>query len=654
MASLPPHNPESCNWRCGLESEGHACSAGPKPRGVCPGAAECSPIRDGDRWLCNRSEQRGGPCDLETPGGGPSPDGLCCLERQCRPRRTLRAVRGDWVAGAIVLALGITMMLLGSAERNEWIAPGPLTSHHAAVVAQGAESCATCHPNADDAFSSLITQAAIGDSSHNITKGFRLTQSVLCLDCHRELSVLGAEPMLAHGISSEKLSEFASEDTIACAVCHQEHHGAGYDLKTLTDGRCQSCHQQSYKSFASDHPEFGLWPMRRRTRIHFNHASHQTSHYAKANESFDCKSCHLLDPTGDLTARVDYVSACATCHDDDINKSFERGVAFISLPMLDDVALADAGLSIEQWPSDALGDFDGDVSPILKLLLAAEPNANEAMARLGYEFSFFDIDPTDPNQTADAATIASALKRLLEEIQEEGHANFAYRLRTLLGAEVSDVTLAELMHGLPVELIDQILLVWFDDKPEPEEFDAMEDRRTGGGWFVDYKTLSLRYRPSGHDDPFLKAWLDVIAALPAAHAPLRDACLSEYSRLGAPGACLTCHSVDQTPGGKLAINWRGRYRLSEPRGFTHFTHRPHLKQPELMDCTHCHAIDSSADLEPSYASTNPNHAALQFVTLSKAACAGCHQPHAAGDSCTQCHNYHVSPENTSRLPTRFP
>jgi len=59
-------------WLCGLADEGASCPTGPGRRGRCPGASACHPLLEGDRWVCNRSPARGGPCE-----NGPSPDGSC-------------------------------------------------------------------------------------------------------------------------------------------------------------------------------------------------------------------------------------------------------------------------------------------------------------------------------------------------------------------------------------------------------------------------------------------------------------------------------------------------------------------------------------------------------------------------------------------------
>ncbi|TWT96893.1 hypothetical protein Pla108_26680 [Botrimarina colliarenosi] len=640
-----PHD----RWLCGLESQGDPCSVGPTCAGRCPRLAECAPIRAGDRWVCNRSPGRGGECE-----SGPTPDGACCLVKTCRPKPSLRRVRRRWLRGAAVFAAGALLMLLGAGMRNELAAPGELSSHHAQVIARAdwSNRCAACHPGANEGPTAWVA-AAWSSAAHD-----GATQSGLCVKCHQDLAANGREPLLAHGLPTEALPQAAKPsalfseaglvsgmalgapahgrsmaDPLACAACHQEHHGAGHDLTAITDTRCQACHSERYTRFADDHPDFGSWPIARRTRIAFNHASHSGQHYLKASRSFDCRSCHLEDSTGDLTMRPDYHQSCAECHDADIGKSFGDGLAFLALPTIDPAAV-DAG----EWPEQGKGDFDGELPAFTKLLLAADPAAHQAMQTLGADFSFFDVESEDAEQLAAAKTVIDSLKRLLSDLQEEGHGAIAYRLRTLLGHKVKAE--ADYVGRLPIELVDRIQGTWLGAAAPPEEFDAVEDRRTGGGWSVDDQQLTLRYRPTGHDDELVRAWLDAIVALPDQYTALREACLAEFRRPGAPGACFDCHSIDQTPAG-FAVNWRGRERLDEPRGFTRFSHRPHLVQPELADCTHCHRIDATADPSRAYAGFDPARPASEFAALSTAACASCHKPHAAGDSCTQCHNYHV-------------
>ena len=495
-------------------------------------------------------------------------------------------------------------MLQGAGDRNELIVPGPLTSHHAQVLARNPQRCDACHTNAKDGFGLMVTRVLLERSSEG-----RPTQSSLCLDCHQDLATEGAKPLSAHGLPGGALGHPSGSDGIACATCHQEHHGALADLSVISDARCQACHEQRYDSFASDHPEFALWPAGRRTRIAFNHATHQSTHHPKANQTFDCRSCHLEDATGDLTERVDYQGACASCHEAELRKGSDQGIALLALP------LSETSTSPEQATR----------SPLVRLLAASAGADGDATAE-------------------------SSIASLMDELQEEGHEALSYRLGALLGSPMTDTLRDDLLRGLPVELIDHAQSAWLEGVDPDEPFDAVTDRRTAGGWFAEDETRTIRYRPSGHDDPFLRAWIDLAVALPPEHRALRDKCLEEFSSPDSPGQCLTCHTIDRLRDGSLSVNWSGRDRLNEPRGFTHFSHRPHVLQPELSDCTSCHTIDpAAAQGAVSTVIGDPREFRSDFVALRKSACVDCHQPHAAGDHCSQCHNYHVSPMAVERI-----
>lgn len=570
-----------------------------------------------------------------------------------------------------MFTVGALLMLFGASKRNDLAVPGALSSHHAQVLARTgvSERCATCHPGSNQGLGGWLANAWSGsaidkDDAHS-------TQSQLCLDCHQDLTTPGAEPLLAHGLPSASLRSKTSGNAsrtnavfaavspwgatalgtahgneLACAACHQEHHGADHDLAALTDARCQACHTERFDRFATDHPDFGVWPTVRRTRIAFNHASHSVEHFTKANREFDCRSCHLADATGDLTVRPTYQATCAECHDADLARSFGDGLAFISLPSIDADALVDPSDAAFDWPQQARNDFDGEVPTFTKLLLAADRDASQAIHHLGADFSFFDIDPTDAADLEAARVLVRAFQRLFDDLQEEGHGAIAARLRTLLGEPTGQE--ADYVGRLPPELIDRLQATWLGNKTPPEPFDAIEDRSSGGGWLIDDERLTLAYRPTGHDDPLVRAWLDAIVALPADLTPLRDACLAEFTRPGAAGGCFECHSLEHNRQGELLVNWSGRNRLAEPASFTRFSHRPHVLQPELADCSTCHAIDPTSSPATTYTGWDPSQFASEFVALGKSACVQCHQPHAAGDACTQCHNYHVSPAALAR------
>ncbi len=94
------------NWVCGRSAEGRPCPHGPSTRGKCTAQHECKPAQVGDRWVCTRPEQYGGPCDdpaLPDPSFGPvvvEGVGVCCRKVHCTPQRSIRAMRGRFRPGA--------------------------------------------------------------------------------------------------------------------------------------------------------------------------------------------------------------------------------------------------------------------------------------------------------------------------------------------------------------------------------------------------------------------------------------------------------------------------------------------------------------------------------------------------------------------------
>ncbi|MGI9458100.1 MAG: hypothetical protein ACR2NU_16160, partial [Aeoliella sp.] len=172
---------------------------------------------------------------------------------------------------------------------------------------------------------------------------------------------------------------------------------------------------------------------------------------------------------------------------------------------------------------------------------------------------------------------------------------------------------------------------------------AARGRVVAGGWFRDDLTLSIRYRPVGHADPFVTAWIDLLveAAQTEKHAALVTPLLKQQLSPTAPGLYVSCHSADRSTDGQLSVNWFAKRPTDRDNGFTEFTHGPHLTQAQLSDCQACHTIDATANVTANYQNTSPHDFADGFLPLTKQSCAECHTPGAAGDSCLECHRYHV-------------
>lgn len=651
-------------WVCGLAAEGGSCPAGPSARGHCPAMAECAPIRDGDRWICNRSTLRGGPCDV-----GPTPDGECGRILKCRPTRSLRSIRGRFVSACAMLALGVATIVLASNWRDRAIAPGPLARQHAQLMERTGEAaqCAACHAAAEQNIGGWMASLVSFHSEQP-------TQSQLCIKCH-DKTISAALATSPHNVAAEVLEQIQDqrnlplphpkreESGIACSACHAEHRGAGVNLAAMNNAACQSCHQQQFESFAADHPSFGIWPYERRTRIAFNHAIHREKHFAEMKQAFDCRACHVEDSTGKVEILARYEAACAKCHDEKIATSTAKGVALLALPTLDVAALHAAGLDIGPWPKSATGDFDGRLPPAMKLLLAADPAAAQAIAKLGPAFDFQDVDPKDRGQLEASAAIAAAIKKLITELAASAQTTVHDRLSNVLGRNLPPDDVRALVAGLSPDTLRGAVDGWSlggaatngaQASPAGVSTPATNSttRNSHGGlmfavtgaWARDDATSSIRYRPSGHADPVLATWLQVVAETPKLNdRPIAAAMFKEMSKVNAPGLCVSCHSAENQAehNGTLTINWQAFDPSTEPRGFTKFSHAPHLTITSLADCTHCHAVDAKAAAAAAYTDFDPARFVSDFAPLTKQHCTECHTARAAGDACQQCHNYHV-------------
>lgn len=473
---------------------------------------------------------------------------------------------------------------------------------------------------------------------------------------------------------------------IGCAACHREHHGRDHDLAALSNQQCQACHTKNFHGFASGHPEFTSWPFEKRSPIAFDHAGHKAKHFPAGKQEFRCQTCHVDDERRDVKLLAGFQTACASCHEPKIQQSGEAGFQLFALPGMNVAALTDAGLNIGQWPEGISSDFDGVIPPAMALLLSANEQTAKALAKIP-RGDLSAVDAASKEQLSAAAEVALASKRLLHDLATEGEAAFMRKLNlgsqeaAQLWAHLSQDVLraaqaawlpkleeemALLREGQPLPphsaaslpsaviqepkstakqstegdnlLVPETSKASSDDdllggpsEPKPTDAPTISSsqptpHRSFSGWQRSDVGFVIAWRPSGHADPLLKAWIDLslqnnIRGFSATTA-LRDS----LNKPGSIGYCTQCHSIDRNdPSASLTMHWHSANREPATKSFTKFSHRPHLTQPQLADCTHCHEVSSTG-----------------FAPLSKSACASCHTAAAAGDQCLKCHNYHVS------------
>lgn len=666
-----PHD----DWVCGHHCDGRPCPIGPSSSGGCTANQICSPVLQNDVWHCTRAKAFGGRCKE-----GPLPDPnnptqfAACPHQPsvCQPHRSLRQKRRLVTGIVIAASLGICLVILGGSSGNHGnvlldtsgiVSPGELTSHHASLE----QGCTACHSAASQSALQLLN--CLIDHP-----GSGLADSRKCLECHQEF---GPNAMHAHSVQPKTMKQKSADvktiqhtsrqqltrllethqttqsGELACSSCHVEHHGVAFNLTALTNQQCQSCHSTSFHSFADGHPEF---TERKRAFLYFDHATHLQTHFANSSAATDvpqqlkCRDCHIQDSDGSTMLLASYEKMCQECHNHQI---------------VDDAMPVDLRMPGTEFV--ALGQPDVR-PPFMQILLGVDPagsNEGRFIQDLidGQQTAVFDrLKQAMPTADFDEAKARSAAKRL----EESG---FFVALKSLQKRSAFVDNDSELQNDEAADQSPDALLVNHVD--------------VAGAWSVS-DGGSLNYRSRGHADPLIRDWLNFAASAARQYpesphvdsAGAFDRLLQQLAAPEASGRCMKCHTMDELPTGSVRINWKTRQSASQADGFTRFSHGPHItllgssEEARAMDdhsahlsaggsgnrCETCHAVRKEvasfrkAEFLLDDWMPNPNYhdaGSSGLTSVRRADCAKCHTPHLAGDSCLQCHNYHVHPEQVN-------
>lgn len=663
-------------WRCGLTPEGKPCHIGPNSRGHCQATYECRPARQNDRWKCTKSMLGGGACEP-----GPSSDGTCIRPiPKCRPIRSWRGRLRVMSRLAGALTFGLLLIFLGGSRMQDSITPGELTFQHSSV-----QSCADCHSVFDGGPMAWISAA--------FTENSELADSILCIGCHK----LGVSSLDPHGMPArdlEKITKGATKSSspqipwtlktaafvtepkhaetgiLPCMTCHQEHRGKSKDLKEVSNFRCMICHESKFQSFSQGHPEFVKFPFNRRTRIAFDHASHFKTHFQDKSfqelAPFGCNDCHEPDRVGESMLTKGFDVVCAACHENQIEgfgRATEKGIEIFTLPGLDVESLIELEIAIGGWPIDA----EDEMTPFMNFLLSPDPEFRAARAVLE-DMDLMDLVDAEPEQLKAVETLAWAVKGLFAELSAKGMPALRLRLEAAMGREIGTADLAGLGGQMPVDAVRAAGRAWFpalhgdmaahrEGKPVPipDEGDATEseepiegqasgeDWSSAGGWYVD--EFSLRYRPIGHKDQFLTAWLNISGtAATKAHPSAGRDVFELLADPKAPGRCAKCHSIDAVGAERnrgFIVNWTGIRPVKDEQKFTKFSHISHFSLLEEEGCLLCHSLNAEAKTEEGFKDRNPATFESNFSFIERKTCKTCHTEKEAGDRCLTCHKFHI-------------
>ena len=460
-------------WVCGRASTGKPCALGPNGKGTCRTLSECRPRRGHDGWSCSRPKSAGGPCEQ-----GPFADGTCCRNLPpCLPVRSLRARRGRFTAVATAVCLGVLLFLVGSRINADLIDAGTVYTGHAEI-----ESCGDCHVAYSGGPVGWLTAAFADDDP--------VADNDKCLACHK----WGDDAQNAHTMPRPELADLigkfeqaaqtspmpwtiqvsrtvfptpqvAHNGPLACGACHKEHEGEDFDLLEVTNDRCQSCHQVTFPSFSNGHPSFGDYPYLRRTRVIFDHDSHNRKNFPEMKKQGvkppeTCNSCHAPDGTGRFMLTADFADTCALCHSEDIigeSVAGPKGTPVIAVPELDLETLQERGIAIGEWPETPLAF---DISPYTKLLIAADPTIADDLQVIE-QTDLQDLTEAGDAELQSVARIAWAIKELMFDLIISGMGVLESQVEASLDNALETDTVGRLVGHIPQDVIAAAGAAWF-------------------------------------------------------------------------------------------------------------------------------------------------------------------------------------------------
>lgn len=174
-----------------------------------------------------------------------------------------------------------------------------------------------------------------------------------------------------------------------------------------------------------------------------------------------------------------------------------------------------------------------------------------------------------------------------------------------------------------------------------------------GGWYrQDY---AIYYRPTGHMDKFIHAWLTLTGPqAPKGAGTPTTAVFDALTGKDAQGSCTKCHSVDDVRGKGRIVNFLPASVESKMGRFTNFIHEPHFGILDNRGCLTCHDLAKDRPYLKSYEQGDPHKFVSGFGDAKKEVCQTCHSTGLARQDCLLCHKYHVNGVVTPVTDTKNP
>ena len=387
---------------------------------------------------------------------------------------TLRRDRVAVVAAlvtAVVVFLGFVF-----SHGTEALMPGRLTHAHAAI-----ENCSSCHSKTGTNKLSWV---------HGLVAGDPIADSKACLTCHKmpdtafnahgapndvlkastkRLTGLAAKmsvPVSARAQHAAFPTEGMHEAGLPCATCHQEHQGAAFNLKAVSNAQCRSCHSVKFESFDTDHPKFEGYPFKRRTRIVFDHAGHFGKHYPEVAKKdpakripATCSTCHDSRDDRRVMSVLPFEKTCAGCHRDQITgkerASGPKGVAFISLPGLDMATLKKKNAAVGEWPDDS----DARLTPFMKVMISRTDRGRTLLKAVD-GLNLQDLSAATDAQISAVTEIAWEVKSLINALLTGKASDALGNLDFDGGAQLSATLVSDLTANIPRDVIASAQQEW--------------------------------------------------------------------------------------------------------------------------------------------------------------------------------------------------